>query len=492
MTTSMHHRRRETVLACCAGLVLFLILGCEASQSTDGETAPSWYVSAQADPGGDGSRDRPFETLADAEAASAPGDTIYVVAGTTPLDGGISLQEDQRLLGWGPEGEGSARATLTRSAGGAVVTLSAGNEVAHLRIADLRGHAIEGTRGSSGAHIHHVEIARAIAPETDAEDVSLGVPGGIRWAVRLEASGNGDGDQVRIADCSVLGGDPEGGDALGGIQIHHRGESSGSYLIERCAFSHLGGRAVHLLTEDASRIEATIRESSADNIGLGDRNSDSILPHLRDRSQQTVRVESYRYDNTLQVGSPSNTGLEAFLEGAPFPAQDNWCDGCRLELHIEDSVFENPVTDGIQLIDFGSNSQLDAVIRRSRILNAKPQQVGGGISLLSQNADNTGNRSSLLVEDTEIAGSSRFGVAISDEGEGFTSTVDLGGGALGSAGRNRITGSAEGELSVINATPVAKHNWWGGSEPRVVLSGEGSSAETEPALDADPAEGEAP
>lgn len=99
---------------------------------------------------------------------------------------------------------------------------------------------------------------------------------------------------------------------------------------------------------------------------------------------------------------------------------------------------------------------------------------------------NTGNRSRLLVEETDIVDSSGFGVAISDEGEGYTSVVDLGGGELGSRGGNRIVGSVQGEVRAIQARPVAKHNWWGGRTPRVELTGEAAICETAPALEADP------
>lgn len=57
---------------------------------------------------------------------------------------------------------------------------------------------------------------------------------------------------------------------------------------------------------------------------------------------------------------------------------------------------------------------------------------------------------------------------------------------LCSAGHNRIVNSALGELHAINANPVAKNNWWGGGTPRVVLSGDASSFDGDPALETDP------
>src|SRR6185369_17717938 len=67
-----------------------------------------WYVrdlvDSQNPAGGDGRSTDAFETLAAAEAASQPGDIIFVFrgdTGTTPLSGGITLKDGQKLWGEG-------------------------------------------------------------------------------------------------------------------------------------------------------------------------------------------------------------------------------------------------------------------------------------------------------------------------------------------------------------------------------------------------------
>ena len=456
-----------------------VLVACSDAPSRDGsdtslQTAPTWYVSASAPASGDGSEKSPFASLADAQEASGPGDIIYLMATVSgdPIDGGIALKPQQKLIGLGAGGAGSTKVRLTNTTAnldGVIVSASQGNEIANLHFVDMRSHAIEAVGGDlSGLYVHDSMFEGA----SESEEVI--------WSVRLE-SDRGSTTNVRVTDSEF-----RNGDDLGGIQIHHWGESSGTYQFERNDFSDLGGRAYHLLSEDSSQIRTSILDSTADNIGVGDRNSDSILPHLRNRSEQTVSVSNYRFNNTKQVGSVSNTGLEAFLEGAPFANPEAWCDGCKLTLRITGSVFENSVTDGIQIVNFGSNSELDVAIRGTKVIGAKPQQVGGGISLRAQNEQNSGSRSRLLVENCDIIGSSQFGIAIADAGEGYTSVVDLGGGELGSAGNNRIIGSRSGELRAINANPVAKNNWWGGAAPRVELSGASSTFDGEPRLVADP------
>jgi hypothetical protein len=82
------------------------------------EGASTWYVKADASPGGDGSRSRPFATLEQVEARSQPGDTIRVEPSSRALDGGIQLKDGQRLIGLGDpvtKTETGARPTITNT-----------------------------------------------------------------------------------------------------------------------------------------------------------------------------------------------------------------------------------------------------------------------------------------------------------------------------------------------------------------------------------------
>lgn len=455
------------------------------------------YVWAGAAEGGDGSSKRPFRTLSQVEEASRPGDAIFVsTAGALePLDGGLALKPDQKLIGIredaSPAAETAAMARLTNTTthlDGAVVQLSERNEIRGIHFVDLRGHGIHGAATGapgtdySGAWIHHDLFSGAQSRGDQSSRDRSGGGGGedLDVAVLLEAATGAIRD-VRVTDCEV-----RDGQDLAGIRVMHTGDSSGEYQLARNRFFDLGGRAYLIWSRGNSHIESQILDSIADNIGRGNRNSDSIDPRLWGHSQQQMLVRNYHYANSKRVGNRSNTGLEAFLMGAPFPNSDEWCDGCRLHLEVVDSVFEGPITDGIQITNYGSRSLLDVEIRSTKVLNAEPQQAGGAIAFIAQNERNTGSRSSLLLEGCDLVGSQRYGVVITDRSGEATATVDLGGGALGSRGGNRILGSGIGELHVIQASAVARHNWWGGGPPRVTLEGEVSSVELEPALEADP------
>ncbi|WP_330182906.1 hypothetical protein OHB26_04125 [Nocardia sp. NBC_01503] len=114
----------------------------------------TWYVSAAAGPGGTGTPDAPFDTLAAVEAASRPGDTIVVQPVPTTvraLDGGIALKPGQQLIGGGPEVIGAAADAalprITNSTGdhdGDAVRLATGAQVRNLVIDGARRGGIYG------------------------------------------------------------------------------------------------------------------------------------------------------------------------------------------------------------------------------------------------------------------------------------------------------------------------------------------------------------
>jgi hypothetical protein len=85
------------------------------------------------------------------------------------------------------------------------------------------------------------------------------------------------------------------------------------------------------------------------------------------------------------------------------------------------------------------------------------------------------------VEDTDLSTSlSGVAVAFDQQPTGGTGSyvIDLGGGALGSKGRNCIYGGAVYDLETTGFNVTAEHNWWGSrSDPdpaKVVATGGGS------------------
>ena len=124
--------------------------------------AADWYVKAGAPHPGNGSKNRPFTSLDQVEAASAPGDTIYVVQTQGVLDGGIQLKDGQKLIGLGPKvntaNGNSARAKLTNTTDarydGDAVRLARNNVVENLHIDNAFRSAILGIN-AVGAQIRN-------------------------------------------------------------------------------------------------------------------------------------------------------------------------------------------------------------------------------------------------------------------------------------------------------------------------------------------------
>ncbi len=456
-----------------------VVAASDAAEAQPAELDGVFYVSPVAEPDGDGSREAPFRTLAAAQAASAAGDTIHLLASDQIVDGAITLKPGQKLLGLASDGalatDPDDRVRLTSTAElpeGTVVALGGDNEIAGVHFEEMIGHAIAGHGVDySGTFIHHATFEGNADEHIEDERgqvyaVSFKATLGVRYDVRIEDSLFRDGED------------------LGAIRVFQSGDSQGRYRFARNEFYSLGGRPYFVRTRETSRVETVILDSVADSIGRGNRNSDSIIPYLMGRSEQVMLVRNYRFDNTQQVGNRSSTGIEGYIFGSPRPDEANWCDGCRLTLVIEDSVLRNAVTDPIQFSNSGLNSVLRYVIRDTEILGGTPRQGGGGISLNLQGDPDSAGSTTLLVEGTDVIGTDRFGVSINNGGGGDALTVDLGGGPLGSRGGNRLLANERGPLRLAPGWTIhAGGNWWGGDEPAVLGPDDQPSSHAEVLLD---------
>ncbi len=471
-------------------LGMVLTLSSPAQGQAPGSSAGATiYVSADAGSGGNGSQGRPFASLSQAESASAAGDTIYLLASDSGmvLDGGIALKPRQKLLGIGADGalleDAADRVGLTNTAalpGGVMVELSDHNEVAGIHFMNMGNAAISGASTDySGTFIHHSTFSGNAAEHIEDER-------GLVYAISFDAA-SGSVDGIRVEDSSFYDGQD-----LGAIRVFQSGDSRGNYRFQRNDFSDLGGRAYFVRTRESSRVETVILDSTADNIGRGERNSDSIIPYLMGQSEQVMLVRNYHFKNTKQEGNRSNTGIEAFMFGVPRTDEANFCTHCKLTLKILDSVIESSVTDPIQFSNSGRNSELSYEIRNTRIVGGDPQQGGGGISLNLQSVRDSGGSTKLLVENTDVIGTTGYGFALNNRGggEGHSVIVDLGGGALGSRGGNRFIDNEQGAMRVPHNRITAQHNWWDGGNPTVFNSENQPSADAhvlvEPVLRADP------
>lgn len=107
----------------------------------------TWYVSATAAAGGNGTEATPFNSLQAVQQASGDGDSIIVLPapiGTPPLDGGLALKPGQRLLGREAPGGVAAVANTTAANDGDAIRLAPNTEVRDLTVTSAQRGGIYG------------------------------------------------------------------------------------------------------------------------------------------------------------------------------------------------------------------------------------------------------------------------------------------------------------------------------------------------------------
>ena len=113
------------------------------------------------------------------------------------------------------------------------------------------------------------------------------------------------------------------------------------------------------------------------------------------------------------------------------------------------------MNEAILLIPLGVNSTMDVAIRNTRIVNAKPSNfpfhepasMGGAITWTTFFAGANTVSFSLLMENTDVIGSTENAITLWDT-MGSSPVIDLGGGALGSVGNNRIFDNVAGDVEL--------------------------------------------
>ena len=196
-----------------------------------------WYVNNAAAAPGDGRDASPFTTLAAAEGASGPGETIFLLTGngtTGGYDQGITLKAGQALTGQGVtsditaslNGQGivllaaGSTPSITRATPGATVQLATGNTVQGVNVASTAGPGIAGTAfGTLTAGSASVSAVGGPALDLQAGSVaaafgSLSSTGSSGAGLRLHAlSGTLTAPAGSIAGAAGTGVDVSGGDA---------------------------------------------------------------------------------------------------------------------------------------------------------------------------------------------------------------------------------------------------------------------------------------
>lgn len=425
-------------------MTLALLVLVFAPATAQAAETQSWYVSAAAPAGGDGSQDRPFATLAAVEQASHAGDAIIVLPSTTALDGGIALKPDQKLEGAGPTVIGvaatTAAARLANSGtthGGDAVVLADGAEVGNIAVTGATRGGIYGANVTD-VDVHDNDLTATntscatgfvVQPFTIPSmapgiglPFSSGLPNG--WAaIMIDA-------RDTPATLTIAGNTVHDTSCADGIDVRASGTASVTARVDGNVLARLRQDsskqsilAIGMQTTDTSRLTADVTNNSETYIGtpglddFGDADSEGLFANSAGPSHLIERADHNTFSHGL--GHLSANCVEvAASNGGPtmdFTLTNSTCDyvvGDILEagnlsadskmtftidnVHAAHSTFPagtafhqaEPGDDGdcMLIVASGANSTTDVRISNSEFTDC----VTDGIGVVSNVVDGSG------------------------------------------------------------------------------------------------------
>lgn len=311
-----------------------------------------WYVSNSA-AGNAGTSSAPFDTLAQAQAASAANHTIYLFDGddtTTGYAAGFDLKAGQRLLGEAADlsvagvqlrnGVPAARPTLT-DAGNDVVTLSTGNTVRGVQVDPQGAGGVFGGSSAANGTLHDVRIVDTGAAGTQ--------PG-----LELDAT-TGTWD---VSGLTVQNG---GSSAATGIRLDNAGTvnlgtgvgpntvtTTGARALDLAGTSLGTGSVLAAVTVTGSATGAVSLVNTTGTVSLGDGSgSDLSLTGL------TGATAAFRLSNAGNVTVPAAGTSDVSINGGPA-IDVTGTSGATLSFDDVDSA--NSTGDGINLAGLGAGT----------------------------------------------------------------------------------------------------------------------------------------
>ncbi|MGZ4741912.1 MAG: hypothetical protein ACXVYS_01760 [Oryzihumus sp.] len=533
-------RRRTQV-----GLLAAAMIGGAAAPAVGATTAThTWYVSAAAAPGGNGTQKAPFNTLAAVEQASVAGDTIIVMpSGPTlaPLDGGIALKPNQHLIGSGPSVVGGSltntpRITNTSATqhNGDAVQLASGDEVTNLVITGAYRGGIYGNN-VAGVNVHGNDVTAYntscadgffIAPftfPTGAPGVGAPLTAGLKngfAGIMLDAStvsGSVTISQNRVHDAAC-------GD---GIDLRLSGTAKLTASIAHNTVNNLnnGGDhqsvlAIGAQTSNSASLTANLSYNSESYVGGLESDSEGFFGYPSDTSHLTMSVDHNTFAHGVGGIGPngrSANGMEfVILSGAPTASMSitnssfydtsgdlmeelNWGVNSTMHLSLANVTASHstgagdstalPFNNGDCLLESSAGSGTTTTLSatgthlsdcanngltvHNNVVNGSGPAANLAFDVRSSSIH--GNRGDNLkvtnltgltkltgrTEGTNLTSATGTDIAFQQSGTTGSTALDLGGGALGSAGGNCITGGGVADAQTNGFTVQAAHNWWG-------------------------------
>lgn len=394
------------------------------------------HVDNTAAGGGNGSAETPFNTLADAQAASLVHDIIYIHTGdgaSTNQNQGVTLDKTgQRLIGQGvafiydgslfstANGKAPIGSALLAAAGSApVITNGAGHGI--IVTSDditVTGLIVDGaaSRGISINNANNLVLKNITIRNNASDGVSAIYDGaGVTNVVTLDqvtADNNGVSGQTFFAASSTV------------LNLS---------ILDNTSMDNASS-GIFLFATDSSQIDADIDSFSSDN--------DAIRSvYFVAQSTASLRVDM------------TNGMLRNNITGPARGIQVQTTNTAIADITVDRTIIRDMAGRGFY-ITAGDGSTVNARLQNAQILN----NGDTGFRL-----DQTGTAGSeILLQGNTITGNTNRGLFLNDDSTG-TATIDAGGGSLGSTGQNQIFSNTSEEVFVDldGGNLDAQSNWWG-------------------------------
>ena len=320
------------------------------SDDDDDSDSRNIYVKAGAPDGGDGTKKKPFNSLADVETNSLPGDKITVLFSGMVLDGGIALKEGQHLQG--KKGPGGVLPQITNSSsdhldGDAVRLTGGNNKIDHLHILDL-------TTFGSGIASKGLLFGNDDSGDFHFHDLLITGYGSRGIVLMLKLSG-AETLEGRIEKVEIKG---EGG----GIEIFTDSDDGQGGILNL--------EVNQVVVEDIDPIRPTnttgLRLSVLSNTQMNAVVTNSRFDNIRNGGGHREGILVQQFANAISLVSGVLTPLDPFFRLLPESAVKP---GMTSSFTIHDVSVRNNEEEGIQIVtlakDVESNITIEVILSRT-------------------------------------------------------------------------------------------------------------------------------
>lgn len=490
--------------------------------STTGTQQNIWYVD-NSGANGDGSKESPFNNLADATTAADNYDIIYVAYGdgtSTNMDSGITLNKTGvKLLGSGidfsidlrnytlPGGiapfasdpivtvPATTAPKITNTAGDGITVAADNVEVGGLTLTDtvFLNNAVTITN-QTGTNLHDITstgwIKGVVATYSDGSVHTLNIDnltmaGAFQNSIQINVSANsqftGTINDVTVNNTVIGDGLAVGGNGSGKVNL----------TVTSSAFNNgVSGVDIDFST-NAAQNEVILSDITANNNSWS-----GISFNANSSADSSLTITSGSFDNN------TTNGIEIITLGTAI----------NNTALLQGNTISNSNTAGINIAASG-NSTLDV----DTINNTALTGFGTAILFYSQ-ANNavvttniTGNNlqgatfasayflvsgpggSMSAKAENNILANSTYSVFANNGAASSVDDIDFGGGTQGSTGQNSLYNSGGKEIFAVlnNSTLKMENNWWGvatglDQATRAFIFGAGASVDSTPFLTTDP------